>query len=350
MSNIIIRETREITVITQEKIQLVKDQIMKGASDAELELFVANSNRTGLDPFARQCWAIRRWDASLGREVYTFQTSVDGFRVIANRSGSYAGQVGPFWCGPDGEWKDVWLSDIPPMAAKIGVLRTEFKEPLWAVAKFSSYVARKKDGSLTPFWFKMPEVMIAKVAECLAIRKAFPQDLSGIYAKEEMEAADAERDITPKGGKPDDPSEGYKLAGPSPRDYERMNKIKEEISMGSPAAETNNNIVATITTEPETPPLPKIKSEVQEPVVSKGPIATPALSEPQVMRDLSAGEFKIPAQCFKIQKFGQVKNIPEKEAKAYVATVTKYATDHNKPLNDDVLNTIAAIESFWGMV
>jgi hypothetical protein len=71
----------------------------------------------------------------------------------------------------------------------VGVLRADFKEPLWGVAKFSSYAARKKDGSLTPFWLKMPDLMIAKVAECLALRKAFPQDLSGIYSDAEMDQA-----------------------------------------------------------------------------------------------------------------------------------------------------------------
>lgn len=168
-------------------VQLIKDQIMKGASDQELQLFINNCNRTGLDPFQKQCWAIKRWDSSLGREVFAFQTGVDGFRVIANRSDKYAGQLGPFWCGEDGIWKDLWLSTTPPLAAKVAILKSDFKEPLWAVAKFSSYAAKKKDGSLTPFWLKMPEVMIAKVAECLAIRKSFPQDLSGIYSDVEMD-------------------------------------------------------------------------------------------------------------------------------------------------------------------
>lgn len=184
-----------IQIIPDNKIQLLKDQICKGATDGELQLFIATCNRTGLDPLAKQCWAVKRWDASLGREVMAFQTGVDGFRVIAERSEKYAGQLGPYWCGSDGEWKDVWLENTPPVAAKVGVLRTDFKEPLWAVAKFSSYAARKKDGSLTPFWSKMPELMIAKVAESLALRKAFPQDLSGIYSSEEMDQA-TEKDVS----------------------------------------------------------------------------------------------------------------------------------------------------------
>ncbi len=187
--------SNELAVISKDKIQLVKDMICKGASDNELEMFVSVCNKTGLDPLSKQCWAVKRWDSSLGREVFSFQTGVDGFRVIANRSNKYAGQLGPFWCGDDGAWKDVWLDSKPPVAAKIGVIRADFKEPLWAVAKFSSYAAKKKDGSLAPFWLKMPDLMIAKVAECLAFRKAFPQDLSGVYSDTEIEQDSVLKDV-----------------------------------------------------------------------------------------------------------------------------------------------------------
>lgn len=190
MSNLANTHVQNSTsIVTQENIQLIKDMYCRGASDDEFKLFVSICNKTGLNPLAKQCWAVKRWDASLGREVISFQTGVDGFRVIAQRSEKYQGQVGPFWCDESGEWKDVWLKSTPPIAAKVGVLRSDFKEPLYAVAKFTSYAAKKKDGSLTPFWLKMPDLMIAKVAECLALRKAFPQDLSGIYSNEEMEQA-----------------------------------------------------------------------------------------------------------------------------------------------------------------
>lgn len=182
--------SKDLAIISEDKIQLLKDQICRGATDSELQLFISNCNRTGLDPFSKQCWAVKRWDKELGREVMAFQTGVDGFRVIANRSEKYQGQIGPFWCGEDGNWKDVWLGNNFPIAAKVAVLRSDFKEPLWAVAKFTSYAAKKKDGSLTPFWSKMPDLMLAKVAECLALRKAFPQDLSGVYSQEEMEQSE----------------------------------------------------------------------------------------------------------------------------------------------------------------
>jgi phage recombination protein Bet len=177
------------STLTKEQIQLIKDNICKGASDDELKLFIQQCNKTQLDPFSRQIYSIARWDKKTGREIRTTQVSIDGARLVAQRSNQYEGQDGPYWCGDDGKWFDVWLDLKPPRAAKVGVWRKNFRQPTWAIANWEAYAQTytyNGQQQLSPMWKKMPALMLAKCAEMLALRKAFPLELSGLYSSEEL--------------------------------------------------------------------------------------------------------------------------------------------------------------------
>jgi phage recombination protein Bet len=216
MNALIKADNRIVPHFSADQVALIKSTICKGATDDELKLFMYQCERTGLDPLARQIYSIQRREMRDGNwvNVRSIQTSIDGFRLVAERSGKYAGQVGPYWCGEDGQWQDVWLKSGSPIAARVGVLRSDFKEPCWGVARFDAYAQKGRDGIPTRMWKTMGDVMIAKCAEALALRKAFPQELSGLYTSDEMEQAQQEPKVVeqPKATTPHDQQTGEILS------------------------------------------------------------------------------------------------------------------------------------------
>jgi phage recombination protein Bet len=177
MSNeVSVQKKHEVKTLTASDVELIKSQIAVGATDGELALFIKHCERTGLDPLSRQIYCIKRGNKA------TIQVSIDGFRVIAERSGDYAGQSEPVYTYDDkGEL----------VSAKVTVFKWKGStryECATGVAFLREY--RQENGGL---WNKMPHIMLAKVAEALALRKAFPQDLSGLYSPDEMSSVEAEQ-------------------------------------------------------------------------------------------------------------------------------------------------------------
>lgn len=170
--------TPSLTLWTPEQTQLIATTIAPGCSQDELRLFAYACQRTGLDPFSKQIYAIKRG----GR--MTVQAGIDGLRSIAERTGQLDGSE-TFWCGEDGEWQDVWLAKTPPAAAKTIIYRKGASRPFVGVARFADYAGQG-------LWSKMGAAMIAKCSEALALRKAFPADLSGVYSTDEMQQAESE--------------------------------------------------------------------------------------------------------------------------------------------------------------
>mgnify|MGYP000914605594 CR=1 FL=1 len=183
MANDLVKQEQQLS-FSDEQVKLIREQIAPKASKDELQLFLYQAKRTGLDPLTRQIYAIHRWNGQLKREAMTIQVSIDGFRVIAERSGNYAGQSEPEFDEKDGKL----------IACKITVFRFRGEQRYPAavgVAYYDEYKQTDKEGNTIGLWLKMPHVMLSKVAEALALRKAYPQDLSGLYTSEEMGQSDS---------------------------------------------------------------------------------------------------------------------------------------------------------------
>ena len=192
VSSLAIRDDQDFWT-DEQSLVLRQAGIEDDVSHAELQSFLHLCQRTGLDPFARHIYLIGRFDRRAGRKVYTPQTGIDGYWVVAHRAAERCGESlgldDTLWCGVDGQWRDVWLDQALPAAAKVRVIRNG--QPFSAVALWSEYApVSPKTGELTGLWPKMPARMLAKCAESLALRKAFPNDLAGLYTAEEMAQAD----------------------------------------------------------------------------------------------------------------------------------------------------------------
>ena len=157
--------------MTAAQVALIKRTVAVGATDDELAMFLHAAKRSGLDPIARQIYCIRR-DGKM-----TIQAAIDGLRLIAERSGKYAGNDDP-----------VFDNEEKPTKASVTVYRmvSGVKCAFTASARWSQYFPGDKQGFM---WRKMPHVMLGKCAESLALRKAFPAEMSGIYSTEEMQQA-----------------------------------------------------------------------------------------------------------------------------------------------------------------
>lgn len=166
-------------------LDLVKTQIMgvdsKGSPrpDDDLLLFLYVAKRTGLDPLTKQIYAIYRWNTRQGKDAMTIQASIDGMRVVAQRTKGYVGQ-------DDVVFDDEKLKQPGKATVTVYKAMGGQRVPFTASARWGEYVQTDKSGMPLTMWAKMPFLMLGKCAEALALRKAFPNELSGIYTPEEM--------------------------------------------------------------------------------------------------------------------------------------------------------------------
>lgn len=203
------------------------------APRAVVEKFLHVARITGLDPLTRQLYCIGRLTG--GRVDWSIQTSIDGFRVVAERSKLYDGQGAAEWMSKDGVWVDAFIPSLHgkyPLAARVTVYRKDWPadRPSVGVAEWGAYVGTKRDGNPTSMWEKMGALMLAKCAEALALRKAFPQDLSGLYTSDEMAQSSIELEASPAS-----PPQQRAVQAPAPQ----QQPVQAQEPAAPPVAETS---------------------------------------------------------------------------------------------------------------
>lgn len=187
-------QSPEMPFFTKEQIILLKKTLLGQFSPEEQELFIVRCERDRLDPFSGQIHPTKRktkiWEK--GKEVYIDKlvTVIGIYGLIARavRTGQYDG-CEVFWCGPGGTWKEEWLEEENPAAAKAVIHVKNRSRPEIAIARWFSFaqeIKTDKGYELSKFWRTMPDYMLSKCARAAALRGAFPDQLSGLFLKEEL--------------------------------------------------------------------------------------------------------------------------------------------------------------------
>ena len=163
--------------------KLKTDHASKILPDVEIKRFLHMASNAGLDPLANQIHLIPRWDDRARGHRWTVQTGIDGFRLVAGRTGAQGGN--------DEAKVEGLVEGKYPEKITFTVYRIVqgIRCPFPATARWLEYYPGEKQGFM---WRNKPHIMLEKCAEALSLRRAFPAELSGLYIKEEMEQGESE--------------------------------------------------------------------------------------------------------------------------------------------------------------
>lgn len=203
----------DLVEYTNEQQLMIRNTFANGANEQEFRVLMETARLRNLNPFLRQVHFVKRYDRDRGH-VWSVQVSIDGLRAIAERSGKYDGQDEPAF-ELDAKGK--------PVSCRVAVYRKDWSRPAVAVARWSEYVQTTKDGSPTRFWAQMPFVMLAKCAEALAIRKAFPEDTGGLYVPEEVQGGEEPAEVVERPVRQLPPADAPR-ASSLPSEYEHLRR------------------------------------------------------------------------------------------------------------------------------
>jgi phage recombination protein Bet len=344
---------------TEHQVAILRQIGLEDANQGDLDLFFHVCRTTGLDPFRKQIYMIGRntkvveWidddRVQGGRRKqerwvtkYTIQTGIDGFRRNGREAAKAYGDTlkfeGPYWCGEDGEWREVWPAGTPPVAAKYTVIRNG--EPFSAVVHYDEFVQtnpvyegsgqnRKKVGDEpNSMWAKMPRNQTAKCAEAMAYRRAYPDDFSGLILEDSAQSTVIDQD----GNVESAPKQRPRSGGLRDRARAAEDEQQEPLDVETVDQE------ATDVTQQETPAGDGDTQEVATQDENTSAVPGPGLSESSRRKWLN--------RMFGL--FGQVDCTDREEQLVVLEHITgRDAIEHRDALTDDELKAVVNQLNAW---
>ena len=164
----------------------VKNYIAPGATDQEVLYFIELCKAQKLNPFVRDAYLVKYGTQPaqiiVGKDVFLKKAgenpNFNGLKagiVVVDKNGDVKEREGSLKVPGDeliGGWCEVYLKNR--------------EYPTKCLVSLDEYIQKKKDGTVNSMWSSKPCTMIRKVAQSQALREAFPNELRGLYEKEEM--------------------------------------------------------------------------------------------------------------------------------------------------------------------
>lgn len=182
MSNeVTTQHNKSVIGFDQEQVRAIKALIdpSNKLDDVQIQLFLHVCKERKLDPRLNQIYAIPRWNSNTKRTEITIQVSIDGLRLIAERTGKYA----------PGKDTQYIYNEKGALLGATSYVKKMTPDGMWHEISATAFLREYMPSNGKGLWGQMPHVMIEKCAESRALRRAFPDQLSGLYSEEEMTQA-----------------------------------------------------------------------------------------------------------------------------------------------------------------
>ena len=157
-------------------------------TDQEIMYFMAMCKARQLNPFIREVHLIK-----YGSTAAQVVVGRDAYQKRATKHKMYNGMETGIWVERNDTGEIIKRNGSILSTTKETLLggwckvyRKDWEHAIEVEVNFNEYVGKKSDGTVNSQWSTKPVTMIVKVAESQALRKAFVEELGGMYEADEL--------------------------------------------------------------------------------------------------------------------------------------------------------------------